>query len=163
MECTIDSSICVAVIVGLARRPAMASSRFCTSGTSSIGSSMPRSPRAIMIPSAASMISSALAAACGFSILAISGTSAPRSARCSRTGSRSSRRRTNESAKKSSSISRPASISAMSSALTAGSETVTLGRLRPWREATLPPTSTLVTTSPSMTSSTRRRTAPSAR
>ena len=41
----------------------------------------------------------------------------------------------------------PASISAMSSSLTAGSETVTFGRLRPWREATLPPTSTWVTTS----------------
>ncbi len=97
-----------------------------------------------MIPSAASTISSPLAAACGFSILAISGTSAPRSWRCSRTGSRSSRRRTNESAKKSRPISSPASISAMSSALTAGSETVTFGRLSPWREATLPPTSTLV-------------------
>ena len=99
VECTIDSSIWVAVIVGFARRPASASSRFWTSGTSSIGSSMPRSPRAIMMPSAESMISSPFAAACGFSIFAISGTSTPFSARCSRTGSRSSRRRTNESAK----------------------------------------------------------------
>ena len=116
-----------------------------------------------MIPSAASMISSPFAAACGFSILAISGTSASRCARCSRTGSRSSRRRTNERAKKSSPISSPASISEMSSALTAGRETVTFGRLSPWREATLPPTSTFVTTSWSEISSTRRRTAPSAR
>ena len=112
VEWTIDSSIWVAVIVGFARRPATARMRFWTSGTSSIGSSMPRSPRAIMMPSAASTISSPLAAACGFSILAISGTSRPRAARCSRTGSRSSRRRTNESAKKSSPISSPASISA---------------------------------------------------
>ena len=90
VEWTIDSSIWVAVMVGLAARPATASSRFWTSGTSSIGSSMPRSPRAIMIPSAAWMISSPLAAAWGFSIFAISGTSTPRAARCSRTGSRSS-------------------------------------------------------------------------
>ena len=101
-----------------------------------------------MMPSAASMISSPFAAACGFSIFAISGTSTPRAVRCSRTGSRSSRRRTNESAKKSTPMSRPASISAMSSSLTAGSETVTFGRLSPCRDATLPPTSTLVTTSP---------------
>ena len=163
VEWTIDSSIWVAVIVGLAWRPATASSRFCTSGTSSIGSSMPRSPRAIMMPSAAWMISSPFAAACGFSIFAISGTSTPRVFRCSRTGSRSSRRRTNESAKKSTPMSRPTSISPMSSSLTAGSETVTFGRLSPCREATLPPTSTLVTTSPSRTSATRSRTAPSAR
>ena len=89
------------------------------------------------------MISSALAAACGFSIFAISGISRPRERRCSRTGSRSSRRRTNESAKKSTPMSRPASISARSSSQTAGSETVTFGRLMPCREATLPPTSTL--------------------
>ena len=99
VECTIDSSIWVAVIVGLGPPPASASRRFWTSGTSSIGSSMPRSPRATMIPSAASTISSALAAACGFSTLAISGMSEPRERRCSRTGSRSSRRRTNDSAK----------------------------------------------------------------
>ena len=72
---TIDSSICVAVIDGFERRPARWMSRFWTSGTSSIGSSMPRSPRATMIPSAASTISSALAAACGFSIFAMIGTS----------------------------------------------------------------------------------------
>ncbi len=38
----------------------------------------------------------------------------------------------------------------MSSSLTAGRDTVTFGRLRPCREATLPPTSTFVTTSPSV-------------
>ena len=51
----------------------------------------------------------------------------------------------------------------MSSSLTAGSETVTFGRFSPWRDATLPPTSTLVTTSPPSTEPTLRRTAPSAR
>jgi hypothetical protein len=59
VECTIDSSIWVAVIEGLPARPASCSSRFWTSGTSSMGSSMPRSPRATMMPSAAAMISSA--------------------------------------------------------------------------------------------------------
>ena len=57
----------------------------------------------------------------------------------------------------------PASTSAMSSSLTAGRDTVTFGRFRPWREATLPPTSTCVTTSEPATGDTRRRTAPSAR
>ena len=75
---TIEASICVAVIEGREWRPASASSRFWTIGTRSIGSSMPRSPRATMIPpSAARMIASAFSAACGFSILAISGMSAP--------------------------------------------------------------------------------------
>ena len=60
-------------------------------------------------------------------------------------------------------MSSPASIRARSSSLTAGSDTVTFGRLMPCREATLPPTSTSVTTSPSVTSSTRSRMAPSAR
>ena len=72
-EETIESSIWVAVIDGRARRPAIRSSRFCTIGTSSIGSSIPRSPRATMTVSAARMISSAFSTACGFSILAISG------------------------------------------------------------------------------------------
>ena len=72
-EETIESSIWVAVIEGRARRPAIRSSCFWTIGTSSIGSSMPRSPRATITVSAARMISSASSTACGFSILAISG------------------------------------------------------------------------------------------
>ena len=44
----IDSSIWVATITGLAQRRAAVTIRFWTSGTSSSGSSTPRSPRATM-------------------------------------------------------------------------------------------------------------------
>ncbi len=50
-ERTIESSICVAVIEIRARSPASRSRRFCTIGTSWIGSSIPRSPRATITPS----------------------------------------------------------------------------------------------------------------
>jgi len=43
-EFTIESSICVAVITGRASSPAIAITRFWTIGTSSSGSSTPRSP-----------------------------------------------------------------------------------------------------------------------
>ena len=70
---TIESSICVAVIDGRASAPASAITCFWTIGTSSIRISMPRSPRATITQSAARTISSARCTACGFSILAISG------------------------------------------------------------------------------------------
>ncbi len=72
-ETTIESSICVAVIDGRAVQPASSSSCFCTIGTRSIGSSMPKSPRAIITQSATFRISAARWTAIGFSILAISG------------------------------------------------------------------------------------------
>ena len=53
-----DSSICVAVITGLARMFALRMICFCTTGICSMGSSTPRSPRAIMTASAAVMMSS---------------------------------------------------------------------------------------------------------
>ena len=77
-ETTIESSICVAVITGRASAPASAITRFWTIGTSSIGISMPRSPRATITQSAARTISSARSTACGFSILAISGSACAR-------------------------------------------------------------------------------------
>ena len=78
---TIEASIWVAVIAGLERRPAPRIRRFCTTGTCASGSSIPRSPRATMIPPvAAATISSAFSAACCFSILAISGMSEPSAA-----------------------------------------------------------------------------------
>jgi hypothetical protein len=51
--------------------------RFCTSGTSSSGSSTPRSPRATMMASNASDDVVEAATACGFSILAMTGTRRP--------------------------------------------------------------------------------------
>ena len=72
-EATIESSICVAVMTGRAMEPAQAMTRFWTSGTSSMRSSMPRSPRATIRQSEARTMSSMRSTACGFSILAISG------------------------------------------------------------------------------------------
>ena len=54
-----ESSICVAVITGRASAPASEMICFWTIGTSSIRSSMPRSPRATITQSAARTISSA--------------------------------------------------------------------------------------------------------
>ena len=93
------------------------SSCFCTIGTRSIGSSMPRSPRATITQSAALRISSARSTACGFSILAISGSRV-----CSRTCSTSSGRRTNDSATMSTPIDSPWRSSSRSSSGTAGSD-----------------------------------------
>ncbi len=159
-ELTIESSIWVAVIAGRASLPAVRSSCFWTIGTSSIGSSMPRSPRATITQSAARMISSAASTAWGFSILAISGRRVWR-----RTLVTSSAVRTNDRATRSTPIDSPKWSMSMSSSGTAGRPRVEPGMLRPWREATVPPISTAVSTSPSpaRTVSTRRRIAPSAR
>lgn len=70
--CTMDSSIWVAVITGFPAAMHRRMRRFWTMGTSSRGISTPRSPRATMIPSASSRISSNRATAEGFSILAMS-------------------------------------------------------------------------------------------
>ena len=80
----IDSSICVATMTGLAMRRASSTACFCTIGTASSGSSTPRSPRATMMPSKASMISSRASTACGFSIFAMTGTLRPSSAMISK-------------------------------------------------------------------------------
>ena len=101
-ELTIESSIWVAVIEGRASRPAIRNSCFWAIGTSAIGSSIPRSPRATITQSAARMISSAAFTACGFSILAISGKRV-----CRRTEVTSSAVRTNESAIRSTPIDSP--------------------------------------------------------
>ncbi len=93
--CTMDSSIWVAVMTGRRRWMASRISRFCTSGTSSNGSSTPRSPRATMTASHASMMRSASLSAVSFSIFAITRTPlGRRPLSCSR----SSGRRTNDSA-----------------------------------------------------------------
>ena len=57
-EVIIDSSIWVATMTGLALRRALSMISFWWIGTSSSGHSTPRSPRATMIPSKASTISS---------------------------------------------------------------------------------------------------------
>ena len=133
---------------------------FCTIGTSSIGSSMPRSPRATITQSAARTISSARVTACGFSILATSGSRV-----CLRNSTISSARRTKLNATMSTPIRSPVRTCSRSSSGTAGSAAVSPGMFRPWREATAPPISTTASISPESgrTSLIRSRTAPSAR
>ncbi len=74
----IESSICVAVITGLAAAWHLAMICFCTVGTVSGLVSMPRSPRATMMASDASMMASILRTASGFSILAMIGIARPK-------------------------------------------------------------------------------------
>ena len=100
--------------------------RFCTSGTSSIRSSIPRSPRATITQSAAWMIASASSTAWGFSILAISGRSV-----CSRTSSTSSARRTNDSATRSTPIDSPKRSSSRSSSGIVGQRGQRAGHVQP--------------------------------
>ena len=77
----------------------------------------------------------------------------------------SSARRTKLSATRSTPISSPVCTCLRSSSGTEGSAAASPGMLRPWREATAPPTSTSASISPSpgRVAVTRRRTAPSAR
>ena len=142
---TIESSICVAVIDGRASAPASASTCFCTIGTSSIRISMPRSPRATITQSAARTISSARCD--GLRLLDLGDQRQPRvlaqerdvlGAAHEATAPRGRRR----SPRRSRTCSR-------SSSGTDGSAAASPGMLRPWREATAPPTSTSASISPS--------------
>mmetsp|Transcript_71618 Transcript_71618/g.202175 ORF Transcript_71618/g.202175 Transcript_71618/m.202175 type:complete len:243 (+) Transcript_71618:16-744(+) len=65
---SIESSICVAVTTNFPRMLHFAMSIFCTSPTFSMSISMPMSPRATMMPSLSSMISSMLLMPSWFSI-----------------------------------------------------------------------------------------------
>ena len=134
---TIESSICVAVIDGRASVPASARSFFWTMGTSWIGSSMPRSPRATMTQSAALRIDCARSTACGFSIFAMSGRRVWR-----RTASTSSARRTKDSATRSTPMRSPACSISRSPSGTEGRISVSPGMFSPCRDATAPPNST---------------------
>ena len=116
-------------MTGLAMRRASSTARFCTIGTASSGSSTPRSPRATMMPSNASMIASRLSTACGFSILAMTGTLRPSSAMISCTRVMSVASRTNERAMRSAPRRRPQRRSASSFSDSAGTLTATPGQV----------------------------------
>src|SRR3569623_1833565 len=66
-----DSSIWGATTTGLPALRLATTMRFCKPGTTSAGSSTPRSPRATMTASESSMISSRCSIAAGFSSLAM--------------------------------------------------------------------------------------------
>ncbi len=148
----IDSSIWVATITGLAQRRAAVMIFFWTSGTSSSGSSTPRSPRATMKASNASMMASRFSIACGFSSLAITGSRFPSSSMIWCTSSMSEALRTKDSAIISTPLRSAQRRSEVSLSLIAGTLTATPGRLMPLLLLTSPPTTTLVTTSVSVTS-----------
>ena len=154
----IDSSICVATTTGLPWRRDMRVMRFCSPGTFSSGISTPRSPRATIRASDISMISSSLAMACGFSILAstrarpraIFLTSATSSARC-----------TNDTAIQSTPSFKAASRSERSLLVMAETGISVSGRLTPLRFETRPGTSTMASARCSVASRTRSFTLPS--
>mmetsp|Transcript_14076 Transcript_14076/g.58787 ORF Transcript_14076/g.58787 Transcript_14076/m.58787 type:complete len:350 (-) Transcript_14076:500-1549(-) len=127
---TMDSSICVAVTTGLPAMLQRLMMSFCTSNIFSSGISMPRSPRATMMPSDSRMISSMLSSASWFSILEMMRT--PESApSVSRTSCTSLALRTNDAARKSMPSTRPHSVrSALSFSVSTGRFTMAPGRLQ---------------------------------
>ncbi|CAB4616297.1 unannotated protein [freshwater metagenome] len=156
-----DSSIWVATITGFAQRRQSSTARFCTSGTCSSGSSTPRSPRATITPSKASMISSRFSTAWGFSTFAIVGMWIPSSRIISCTRTMSEAFRTKESAIMSAPSFSAQRRSASSFSESAGTFTATPGKLIPLLLDTIPATSTTVVTVRSSTWVARRPTLPS--
>ena len=107
-------------------------------GMRSMGTSMPRSPRAIMMPYEASMISSMLSTPSWFSILEIIFISLLCSSRIFCTASTSSLLRTNEWAMKSMSSSMASWMFALSFAVRAGRSMCSPGTLTLFFEPSLP-------------------------
>ena len=136
------SSIWVATTTGLPALRAARVSCFWMPGTFSSGISTPRSPRATMMASVRSMISSIRTTACGFSILAIT---AARPRVIFLASAMSSGRCTNDSPTQSMPASRAASRSERSFGVSAENGTTVSGRLTPLRSLSLPPTTTRVT------------------
>ena len=132
--------------------------RFCRPGTRCTGNSTPKSPRAIMMPSASSMMWSRSVIADGFSILAMMAARFSTSLRPSAT---SSQRCTNESATQSTPKSKANFRSALSLSVSAPSGSSVSGRLIPLRLASMPPTSTSALISPLVLLVTRMRSLPS--
>src|SRR5664279_6508429 len=147
--------------VPIVQKRARAIARFCTIGTCSSGISTPRSPRAIMKPSNASTISSRWSTACGFSILAMTGTRVPSSSMILATAAKSSADRTNDKAIRSAPIRRPQRRSSTSLSLIAGTDNAAPGTLMPLWSEIVPPSITMVTTRGPSTATTSRQTRPS--
>mmetsp|Transcript_30124 Transcript_30124/g.84134 ORF Transcript_30124/g.84134 Transcript_30124/m.84134 type:complete len:348 (+) Transcript_30124:380-1423(+) len=130
--CTMDSSICVATITGLPARLHLATTLFCTANTSCAGISMPRSPRATMIPSLAAMMASTFSTPSWFSILDITMMCCPASPSAAFTSSTWEALRMKLAKMKSTPIFAPNSRSRRSFSETAGSVTMAPGRLTPF-------------------------------
>ena len=120
---------------------------FCQSGTISMGTSTPRSPRATMIASVASMMASIFSSASGFSILATILQSFPAFLIRSRKSVISSAERTKDKAIQSTSLANPNSRSSRSFSVSEGAETLVFGRLIPFLDFNMPPWITVQFTS----------------
>ncbi len=155
----IDSIIWVATMTGLAFRRARVISCFWTSGTRSSGYSTARSPRATMIASKARTISSMASTACGFSILAMTGTRMPTSSMTACTSLTSAALRTKDSATMSTPRRSANRRSSLSFSDRAGTLTAAPGRLMPLLfESTPPSTTTVLTRGPSTLTTSRAMT-----
>mmetsp|Transcript_14899 Transcript_14899/g.44919 ORF Transcript_14899/g.44919 Transcript_14899/m.44919 type:complete len:223 (+) Transcript_14899:847-1515(+) len=141
-----DSSICVATMTGLPASRHMLMMRFWMTGTSYGFISTPRSPRATMMPSEYSRISSSTSTACGFSILARIFTLSPTRPRSS---AMSSAFCTKESATQSTSNSSACSRSARSLGVSGEMGMEMVGVFTPLRSERSPPISTRQSTKPS--------------
>ena len=137
----IDSSIWVATTTGLPTRRQMRVMSFCAPGTRSGGNSTPRSPRAIITPSDATIKSSKISSAFGFSILDIM---AARSRIILRASMISLTLWTKDKATQSTPKSRAKSRSARSFSVSGLIFNSTSGTFTPLRSVNAPPTSTRV-------------------
>ena len=152
------SSIWVATTTGLPRSRHLRMIRFCRPGTSSGGSSTPRSPRATMTASASSMMPSSRSIAAGFSILARIAARPPIRRRAS---AMSSGRCTNDSATQSKPSSIPKLRSAWSFLVMAEIGRTAFGTFTPLRSDSPPPFTTVVSAKSGPQRSTRSRMRPS--
>mmetsp|Transcript_13569 Transcript_13569/g.42489 ORF Transcript_13569/g.42489 Transcript_13569/m.42489 type:complete len:294 (-) Transcript_13569:464-1345(-) len=134
----IDSSICVAQMIGLPARLHLAIIIFCATKTLCAGISMPRSPRATITPSVTARISSKLRMPSWFSILEMILTWRPLAPSASRTASTSEPLRMKEAKIMSTSCSTPHLRSALSFSESAGKSTFTSGKLQPFRLPSAP-------------------------
>mmetsp|Transcript_3716 Transcript_3716/g.8476 ORF Transcript_3716/g.8476 Transcript_3716/m.8476 type:complete len:232 (+) Transcript_3716:625-1320(+) len=133
-----DSSICVAVITGLPIKLHRAIIIFCAKKTFSGGISMPKSPRATMMPSLASTMASKFFRPSSFSIFEMILMLRPRTPKVSRMSFTSSALCTNEAATKSTPCGMPKLMrSFLSFSWRTGKSTFTPGKLQFFRSPNL--------------------------
>ena len=157
----IDSSRWVATMTGLPATTQRRTMSRWAPGSISYSTSTPRSPRATMTPSAASMISSRLSRPSWFSILAtIRMERPPASLMIRRASCTAWALRTNDTARKSTSCSTAKRMSATSCSVIDGRLMRTPGRLMCLRDPRTPPSSTRQRRSCSPVSSTSRLMSP---
>mmetsp|Transcript_15742 Transcript_15742/g.61482 ORF Transcript_15742/g.61482 Transcript_15742/m.61482 type:complete len:215 (-) Transcript_15742:524-1168(-) len=157
----IDSSICVAQITGLAAMLHLEIIIFCARNTFCAAISMPRSPRATMMPSDSSRISSKFLTPSWFSILEMILMCLPFSPSTARTSRTSEALRMKDAKTMSTFCSTPNRRSLLSFSDTAGRSTLTLGRLTPLWLPSIPELTTFVLTKFSPSSVTSREMRPS--